>query len=184
MLDIECFTFLNRALESSISPIVILASNRGQTQIRGLEDASSSKPQAQTYAHGIPPDLLARLLIIPTHPYSHAEILSILRLRAKTEALTLADHALEELGRLGVEVSLRYALQLLGPADVLARVRTGAIKSGGKAGGGGGGGGGGVMGATAATEITVEDVVECKNLFIDAKRSAQVLKQGGGLYID
>lgn len=29
MLDIECFTFLNRALESSLSPIVIFATNRG-----------------------------------------------------------------------------------------------------------------------------------------------------------
>ncbi|QCT69611.1 hypothetical protein E1952_14880 [Staphylococcus aureus] len=33
MLDLECFTYLNRALESSISPIVILASNRGSTTI-------------------------------------------------------------------------------------------------------------------------------------------------------
>eukprot|EP00798_Chlamydomonas_sp_ICE-L_P024335 gene24335-9951_t len=29
MLDIECFTFLNRALESSLAPIVIFATNRG-----------------------------------------------------------------------------------------------------------------------------------------------------------
>ena len=28
MLDIECFTFLNRALESTLAPIVILATNR------------------------------------------------------------------------------------------------------------------------------------------------------------
>lgn len=35
MLDIECFSFLNRALESDIAPIVILATNRGITNIRG-----------------------------------------------------------------------------------------------------------------------------------------------------
>lgn len=29
MLDIESFTFLNRALESTLAPIVILATNRG-----------------------------------------------------------------------------------------------------------------------------------------------------------
>merc|ERR1711865_1036850 len=29
MLDIECFTYLNRALESTLAPIVILATNRG-----------------------------------------------------------------------------------------------------------------------------------------------------------
>ena len=45
MLDIECFTYLNRALESPISPIVILASNRGNTVIRGTGDV--------TAAHGI-----------------------------------------------------------------------------------------------------------------------------------
>lgn len=29
MLDMECFSYLNRALESSLSPIVIFATNRG-----------------------------------------------------------------------------------------------------------------------------------------------------------
>ena len=29
MLDMECFTFLNRALESSLAPIVVFATNRG-----------------------------------------------------------------------------------------------------------------------------------------------------------
>lgn len=45
MFDIECFTFLNRALESSLSPIVILATNRGYTTIRGTDIRSP---------HGIP----------------------------------------------------------------------------------------------------------------------------------
>lgn len=35
MLDIECFSFLNRALESETAPVVILATNRGITKIRG-----------------------------------------------------------------------------------------------------------------------------------------------------
>lgn len=34
MLNLECFTFLNRALESTLSPIVIFATNRGQCTIR------------------------------------------------------------------------------------------------------------------------------------------------------
>lgn len=89
MLDIECFTYLNRALESSISPIVILASNRGHTVIRGTDDISA--------AHGIPSDLLARLLIIPTHPYSSDEIKTIIRLRAKTEGLNITDPALDKI---------------------------------------------------------------------------------------
>lgn len=61
MLDIECFTFLNKALENKLSPIVILATNRGTSKIRGTELISP---------HGIPVDLLDRLLIIKTMPYT------------------------------------------------------------------------------------------------------------------
>ena len=32
MLDIECFSFLNRALESDMAPILIMATNRGITK--------------------------------------------------------------------------------------------------------------------------------------------------------
>ncbi|OXB70630.1 UNVERIFIED_CONTAM: hypothetical protein H355_013348 [Colinus virginianus] len=65
MLDIECFTYLNRALESSLSPIVVFATNRGVCTIRGTEILS---------AHGIPVDLLDRMLIIRTLPYAVDEI--------------------------------------------------------------------------------------------------------------
>ena len=51
MLDIECFTYLHRALESTIAPIVIFATNRGKSEIRGTDIHS---------AHGIPLDLLDR----------------------------------------------------------------------------------------------------------------------------
>ena len=34
MLDIECFTYLHRALESTIAPIVIFATNRGKCTIK------------------------------------------------------------------------------------------------------------------------------------------------------
>lgn len=34
MLDIECFTYLQRALESAIAPIVIFATNRGMCTVR------------------------------------------------------------------------------------------------------------------------------------------------------
>ena len=54
MLDIECFTYLNKALESPLAPIVIFATNRGICTIRGTDTKSP---------HGIPIDLLDRLLI-------------------------------------------------------------------------------------------------------------------------
>lgn len=34
MLDIECFTYLHKALETTIAPIVIFATNRGRCIIR------------------------------------------------------------------------------------------------------------------------------------------------------
>ena len=147
MLDIECFTYLNRALESPISPIVILASNRGHTLIRGTTDISG--------AHGVPADLLARLLIIPTFPYTSQEIATIVRLRAKTEGLSISEAAIEKVAGHGAAVSLRYALQLLTPSSILAKVN-------------------------GRSEIAVADVGECEELFIDARRSAKVLEGGGG----
>lgn len=148
MLDIECFTYLNRALESAISPIVILASNRGNTVVRGTGDIVA--------AHGIPPDLLARLLIIPTHAYNAEEIKIIVQLRAKTEGLAISDGALERVSQHGSKISMRYALQLLAPASIVARVngRPGSIED--------------------------SDVAECEDLFIDAMRSADITRRNGG----
>jgi RuvB-like protein 2 len=37
MLDIECFSWLNRALESELAPVLIIATNRGFAKIRGTE---------------------------------------------------------------------------------------------------------------------------------------------------
>ncbi len=65
MLDIECFTFLNRALESTLAPIVIFATNRGKCQVRGTDFSAP---------HGVPVDLLDRLLIIQTRTYSQVEM--------------------------------------------------------------------------------------------------------------
>ena len=39
MLDIECFTYLNRALESALSPIIVFATNRGICTIRGTRSS-------------------------------------------------------------------------------------------------------------------------------------------------
>lgn len=112
MLDIECFTYLNRALEMSISPIVVLASNRGMCTIRGTDGLVA--------AHGIPPDFLGRLLIIPTTPYDADEIKRIVRIRATTESLQITDAAIDKIAEHGVRISLRYCLQLLTPARYVA----------------------------------------------------------------
>jgi RuvB-like protein 1 len=67
-------------------------------------------------AHGIPPDFLARLLIIPTTPYDADEIKQIVRIRSTTEGVSITDAAIDKIAEHGVRVSLRYCLQLLTPA--------------------------------------------------------------------
>jgi RuvB-like protein 1 (pontin 52) len=101
MLDIECFTFLNRALESTLAPIVVVATNRGQSQIRGTEIISP---------HGIPVDLLDRLLIIRTGNYNLEDIIKIIAIRATTESIKISEEALSYLGQVGYDCSLRYAV--------------------------------------------------------------------------
>lgn len=98
MLDIECFTYLNRALESSLAPIVIFATNRGISTIRGTDITSP---------HGMPVDLLDRLMIIRTLPYSTDDIRQILKIRAVTEEIKIEDAAIDHLARIGAVTSLR-----------------------------------------------------------------------------
>ena len=104
MLDIECFTYLNRALESSLSPIVVFATNRGVCTIRGTEVLAP---------HGIPTDLLDRLLIIHTDPYIVQEMGSIITLRAKTEGIIISPDSIGILAAVGEKTSLRYFSSVL-----------------------------------------------------------------------
>ncbi len=104
LLDIEAFSFLSRAVEGELVPIVILATNRGRTRIRGTEIESPL---------GIPLDLLDRAVIIGTDEYSKDEILDILRIRAETEKVDIREEALDRLAEIGTRTSLRYASQLL-----------------------------------------------------------------------
>ncbi|KAJ1646005.1 RuvB ATP-dependent DNA helicase pontin [Coemansia asiatica] len=150
MLDIECFTYLNRALESDISPIVVLASNRGMCTIRGTEDMRAP--------HGIPRDLLDRMLIVRTVPYTKSEIQIILDIRAKTEGLNLAPAALEYAAEVGVKSSLRYAIQLLTPANVMAQI-------------------------SGREEILKDDMAEAGELFFDAKKSVAILQTSGSSFL-
>jgi DNA helicase TIP49 (TBP-interacting protein) len=57
--------------------------------------------------HGIPRDLLDRLLIIRTLPYNQEEMKTIIQIRAKTEGLALSDDAADLLASIGERGSLR-----------------------------------------------------------------------------
>lgn len=114
MLDMECFSFLNRAIEDQLAPIVVMASNRGMTTIRGTKHISP---------HGLPLDLLDRLLIIQTQPYEEDEVSRILKIRSDEEDVELSEDALLLLTKIGIKASLRYAIQLITTANLYALKR-------------------------------------------------------------
>ena len=91
-----------------------MASNRGITRIRGTDYQSP---------HGIPIDLLDRLLIISTTPYTEQEIGKILSIRCEEEDVEMTDDAKEALTTIGMETSLRYAIHLIATANLIARKR-------------------------------------------------------------
>ncbi|XP_064995354.1 uncharacterized protein LOC135631549 [Musa acuminata AAA Group] len=116
MLDIECFSFLNRALENEMAPILVIATNRGITTIRGTNYRSP---------HGIPADFLDRLLIITTQPYTEEEIGKIIEIRCGEEEVELSKDAKLLLTKIGVETSLRYAIHLITVAALACQKRKG-----------------------------------------------------------
>lgn len=117
MLDIECFSFLNRALEGDQAPIVIMATNRGITKIRGTNYLSP---------HGLPLDLLDRALIITTDPYNEREIQQILDIRCQEEDVEMTEDAMKLLTKIGKESSLRYSIHLITTANLVAQKRKSA----------------------------------------------------------
>lgn len=153
MLDIECFAYLNRALESTLAPIVIFATNRGVAEVRGTNVKA---------AHGIPVDLMDRLMIVRTLPYGRDELRQIVKLRAEveveSEGVRVEDGAVELLAEIARDCSLRYGLQLLTPVCTLVK-------------------------AVGKDSVSVSDVEEVKTLFLDAKRSAQILREHSERYL-
>lgn len=138
-LDMECFSFLNRALESELAPIVIMASNRGHAKIRGTDYKSP---------HGLPVDILDRLTIISTHPYTPDEIRQILSIRAQEEEVELSPDALALLAKIGQEAGLRYASNTIATAQIISAKRR-------------------------AKQVDVQDVQASFKLFYDLGRSGK-----------
>merc|ERR1712071_418771 len=128
---------------SETSPIVIMATNRGITNIRGTDYKSP---------HGIPLDLLDRMLIISTQPYSQKEIRRILDIRAEEEDVEMTAEAKDLLTKIGVESTLRYAIHLITVAHLVALKRE-------------------------AQEVDVQDIRKVYSLFVDVKRSTQFLME-------
>jgi RuvB-like protein 2 len=142
MLDIECFSWLNRGLESALAPVVVMASNRGISRIRGTQYKSP---------HGIPIDLLDRMMIIHTKPYSTEELHQIVKIRCEEEDVEMNDESMLMLATLGTKTSLRYVLQLITTASLIALKRKASV-------------------------VTKDDVRKAYGLFTDLKRSVEYLE--------
>lgn len=143
MLDIECFSYLNRALEQDMAPVVIMATNRGITKIRGTNYESP---------HGIPIDLLDRMIIIRTVPYTVDEMSEILKIRCEEEDCTMSSDAMNILAKISTQTSLRYAIQLITTSSLISRRRK-------------------------QPEVSVGDVKKVYELFLDETRSTRILNE-------
>lgn len=169
MLDVECFSFLNRALENELSPLVIMASNRGMSRVRGTKIMSP---------HGLPVDLLDRVLIVSTKPYTEEDIEEIIKIRSvsntkypvpactnspstvernscEEEDVVLSSDALKILTSMGQQTTLRYALNLISCAHVVATKRK-------------------------AEQVDTDDLRRAYTYFMDEKRSVQWMEEQQG----
>jgi len=122
---------------------VILATNRGQSRIRGTNFIGP---------HGIPLDLLDRLLIIPTSPYSFDELKKILQVRCMEEQVDMTEDALELLTRIAKESSLRYAIHTIMTSNLVAKKRK-------------------------SKQVEVSHIERCHGLFYDVTRSTKYIME-------
>lgn len=104
----------------------------------------------ETSPHGLPVDLLHRLLLVPTHSYSADEIRDVLAIRAKYEQLDIADDALAHPAEIAISTSLRYAIQLLTPASIPVET-------------------------TGKTQLQVADIESVNELYMHGLASARLL---------
>ncbi|RHZ42495.1 hypothetical protein DYB26_006712 [Aphanomyces astaci] len=115
----------------------------GITRIRGTNYKSP---------HGIPIDLLDRLMIISTKPYTESDVRKILNIRCEEEDVEMSDDAKDLLTRIAMETSLRYAIHVIMTASLVCTKRKG-------------------------TEVEVVDIKKVYSLFVDVKRSTQFLME-------
>ncbi|TBU16989.1 DNA helicase TIP49 [Ordospora colligata] len=105
MLDIECFTFLHKVLESPLSPTIIFASNKGDELIRGSDGVAG--------CFGITKDLLDRVVVINISGNDAESNKEILRMRMNEEGLEMDENAFDVFAKLSVSRSLRYCTSLV-----------------------------------------------------------------------
>jgi len=91
---------------------------------------------------------------VKTDGYTHEQVAKVVQLRANTEGLKLGEGVIDKLATEGEKFSLRYAVQLLTPASILARL-------------------------LGRDQIEPEDIGEINELFLAAKTSASLIAESG-----
>ncbi|KAL6579917.1 Ras and Rab interactor 1 [Orobanche minor] len=143
---------VNRYIDEGVAelvPGVLFIDEPGICNVRGTD---------MTSPHGIPVDLLDRLVIIRTETYGPAEMIQILAIRAQVEELGIDEESLAYLGEIGQQASLRHAVQLLSPASIVAKMN-------------------------GRDSICKADLEEVSLLYLDAKSSAKLLQEQQDRYI-
>lgn len=79
-------------------------------------------------------------------------MMKILKIRADTEQIPVSPDALEKMSEIGTTTTLRYIVQMLTPAWVLARIN-------------------------GKETVGVDEVEEVNEIFLDAKSSAKILQE-------
>ena len=82
----------------------------------------------------------------------------IIKIRAATESLQIDEDALNILSEVGSKTTLRYAVQLLAPAAITAKI-------------------------CGRTNVAKEDIKDIGELFLDAKSSAIMLEEHADRYM-
>jgi RuvB-like protein 1 (pontin 52) len=90
--------------------------------------------------------------------YSSMLCFKIIKIRSHTEGIPIDDDSLNFLAGIGDKTTLRYAIQLLTPANILARIN-------------------------GKERISKEELEEVNELFFDAKSSAKLLQEEEAKYL-
>ncbi|KAG8078427.1 hypothetical protein GUJ93_ZPchr0007g5459 [Zizania palustris] len=149
---------VNRYIDEGISELVPGVLFIDEVHMLDIEGICNVRGTDMTSPHGIPVDLLDRLVIIRTETYDPIEIIQILAIRAQVEEIDIDEESLAFLGEIGQHTSLRHAIQLLSPASVVAK-------------------------ANGRENICKADLVEVSALYLDAKSSARLLQEQQERYI-
>jgi len=85
-------------------------------------------------------------------PYTRDELREIIRIRADEEEIPLTDEALEVLTDIAEQRSLRYAIQLMEPARIIAE-------------------------REGRTKVAAEDVKRAASYFVDVRESVEYIRE-------